>query len=299
MIKELNGFSIRCAAVLDVDEGYIYAGDIEKERNEVPYTKVFLYSKGVLKSGDLNYDAHSVCVVTEPELALVNISENGFYGIATMPRKRRIAGDIFEDSAPPSGVRRIHGVESVNEVAGKAYAVGLGGMVYRMDKLGFWARIDEGLPEYVNLAAISGFGSSELYAVGEKGELWFFDGSRWKKVDVPTNRNLLCVKCGEDGFVYIGCMGGVIIRGYGDRWEVFSDDDIEGNVWSVEFFKGEIFASTMDCVYCYRRGVFEIESFGERDKVSCYQISVFNGVMWSVGERDVMQHDGSRWSRVV
>ncbi|MDI5933172.1 hypothetical protein [Halomonas kalidii] len=296
MIKELVGLVIRTAAVSRANTGYIYAGDLVKEGENIPYTRTLAWVNGRIEEGECNYDAHSVCIVDEPERALVDVSEDGFFGVVT--KGGNVTGDIFETSAPRPSERRVHGIESVCEVAGKAYAVGLGGVVYRMDKVGAWTRIDEGLPGYVNLAAISGFGDKELYVVGENGEVWSFDGVVWRKIDVPTNRNLLCVKCGADGVVYIGGKGGVTIRGSGHQWGGFCDGDIEDDIWDLEWFGGELFASTMKNVYRYGGSGFQIEDFGE-EGVSCYQLSASGDVMWSNGERDVMQYDGSHWTRIV
>lgn len=297
MVPELRGLVIRTAAVLSTKAGYIYAGDLTKETNGAPYTKTFLWADGNLRAGECNYDAHSICIASKPEMALINVAENGLYGAVT--RKGNFNGDIFEDSAPPPPSRRVHGIESVCEVAGKAFAVGLGGIVYRMDQMRAWVRMDDGLPSDLNLAAISGFSDNELYAVGEKGQIWSFDGAGWTHQDLPTNRNLLCVKCGADGLVYIGGMDGLTIRGNSNQWEVFCDGQIEDDVWDLEWFDDTVFASTMKHVYRYRDDNFKAEDFGEKGKVTCYQLSTAEGVLWSNGERDVMSYDGQTWSRVV
>jgi len=70
----------------------------------------------------------------------------------------------------------------VRDIAGKAYAVGMGGQVYRRDNLQTWTRLGNSLPHAIDLEAIHGFNEEEIYAVGWKGALWRFDGTDWSLI---------------------------------------------------------------------------------------------------------------------
>jgi hypothetical protein len=298
MIKSpLKGLIIRTALVRKPDLGFIYACDPKKQEEEIPHAVTFKWKAGEFIRGECNYDAHSVCEIEVPEAGLIDVSQAGYYSANT--RKGMTTGDLFELSQPTPRNRRVGGVRSVSEIAGKAYAVGYESMVYRMDDLKRWTRIDDGLPEHLKIEAIHGFDASDLYAVGLHAEFWRYDGIRWKRQDLPTNRNLNIVKCAGDGQVYIGGHGGILIRGRGASWEIIDHQKTEDHIWDLEWFEGQLYVSTLHSVYQLRERELATMDFGDDPPGGCYQLSSTKGVMWSNGEYDIMSFDGRTWTRVV
>ena len=66
---------------------------------------------------------------------------------------------------------------------------------------------------------VDGFSHDNLYAVGGKGDVWHFDGAKWRAIDFPTNERLNTVCCGADGKVYISGYAGITFVGHGDQWK--------------------------------------------------------------------------------
>jgi hypothetical protein len=277
--------------------GFIYAGDPKKEEKEIPHTVTFMWEAGVFDRGECNYNAHTACIIKYPEPGLVDASEPGYYSVNT--ENGMTSGDIFVKSQPPSKKRRVRGIRSVSEIDGKAYAVGFAGMVYRLDKLNGWTRIDDGLPESFEIEAIHGFEASELYATGDDGELWHNDGKKWTKLDLPTNENLNTVKCAGNGKVYLAGDGGVLICGRKDEWEVIEHEQTDDDIWDLEWFGGQLYVSTMDDVYRLKKERLERVDFGDDPPKSCYQLSAGKDVLWSSGEYDIMSFNGKKWTRIV
>src|SRR5438477_756257 len=203
----LSGVIIRSGAVRLPTVGYILACDPKREENDVQHTISFTWKAGKFNRGEANFSAHSCCIVQEPEPGLVKVGGSGSYSIET--QRGVTPGNIFGDSKPPATEPRFGAIRSSAEIAGKDYAVGLRGIVYRMDKLKQWTRIDEGLPPTFNGQAIHGYGPSDIYAVGRRGEVWHWDGRAWTECEVPSNGNLYSVQCAENGTVYIGGHGGI------------------------------------------------------------------------------------------
>ncbi len=291
---------IRTAAVRNPTIGYIFACDPTKEEDE-PHTYVYKWENGLFNSGECNYNAHSICIIREPDYALVDISEQGYYALTSA--SVQIASDLLDDSRPLPNKPRLGGFRSITEIGGKAYAVGLRGMVYRLDKLlkekGVWTRIDEGLPNTFNVQAIHGFNASDIYAVGRNGEVWHYDGKRWKIKELPTNINLYSVKCVEDGKVYLAGNDGLLISGRDDIWEVIEHETTEDNICDIEWFEGKLYVSTRHGVYWLDNSTLVSVNFGEDKPATCYQLSKAEGVMWSNGEHDIMSFDGEKWTRIV
>lgn len=293
----LHDLVIRTAVVRQIDIGYIYACDPKKEEEEVPHAIIFKWEAGVFEQGECEYDAHTACIIKYPEPGLVDVSGQGYYSVNT--QKGITTDDILESSQPPPQKRRLGGFRSVAEIGGKAYAVGLRGMAYRLDNLKKWTRIDDGLPDNFNIQAIHGFDDSDIYAVGRNGDLWHYDGKEWTKRDLPTNINLYAIKCAGDGNVYIAGHDGFLVRGRGNNWEIINHEETKNDIWDLEWFEGQVYVSTMHNVYQLKGEDLEPVNFGDDPPKSCYQLSAAEGIMWSNGEYDIVSFDGKKWTRIV
>jgi hypothetical protein len=286
--------SIRDAVVWNGDFGYILACDPETEL-DTPYTWIRAWHQGKITESWVKFNAHSVCRTVLPERGIVLISSGGVYSVFS---GQVHAGNIFDESQPQPTEPRYGSFSSVAQIGGRAHAVGLRGMVYRLDAPASWTRIDEQLPREFDVQAIHGFSESDIYAVGFKGELWQFNGQFWLKRDLPTKVNLASVKCAEDGIVYIGGDGGLLIRGRNEAWEILDQSPMQSDIWDIEWFGGELYVSTFSGLYRLKGSDLELILFGEDKPKSFYSLCVGEGVLWSVGEADVMSFDGTNWTPV-
>lgn len=293
----LKGLIIRTSVVRTREVGYIICEDPQREAVEDPHAITFRWNAGRFNQGDRNYNARSQCVINDPQPGMVDISEQGYYSVLT--RDGMTSADLFERSAPPPPSRRAGGIRSITEIEGKAYAIGIRGIVYRLDAVDAWARIDDGLPETFDGQAIHGFAHNDIYAVGRKGELWHFNGSGWSRHDLPTNANLTSVKCAGDENVYVGGYKGVLLRGRDDRWDIVAQKETSDDIWDLEWFEGKVYVSTMNNLYEILSDDLRLVDFGADTPSSFYQLSAGAGVMWSNGEFDIMSFDGRAWTRVV
>jgi hypothetical protein len=290
----LVNLSIRGGTVRQPSVGYILACDPGLEERGIPHAKQFKWNAGTLTEGALNFNAYSCCLVSVPETALVMLAGFGEYGITTHHAK--LAGNIFGDQARRE---RYGAFRVVTAIGGKAYAAGLRGMVYMLDDIVKWVPIDRGLPNSFDIAALDGFDGSDIYAAGYHGALWHFDGRDWSELDAPTNGNLTAVKCAGDGNVYAAGYDGVLIRGRGRMWDVIATDQVLENIWDLDWFEGELYASSMSFLYVLKKTQLELVNFDEDQPDTCYHLSTATGVMWSIGARDIMSFDGRMWTRIV
>lgn len=293
----LTGLIIRTAAARRPGLGFIYAADPKKEADGIPHAITFKYKDGTFTRGEANYDAHSLAVVSHPELGLISVSGPGYYS-ANMASGMS-TGDIFDDSFPPPRKPRTGGIRSVAAVDGRAFAIGLRGIVYRFDGPKRWTRIDDGLPESFNGQAIHGFSQQELYAVGREGSMWQFDGRDWVSRDLPTSVTLTSILCTPQGKVYVGGHHGLLLEGRNDSWSLVDHQQTADDIWDLEWFANSLYLSTMKDVYQLNGQQLQAVDFGADPPRSCYQLSAGNEVMWSNGEFDIMQFDGTNWSRIV
>ena len=73
----LNGMIIIAAVVRLPDVGYILATDVKKEAEGIPNATVFTWKARVFNPGNRNYSAHSICIVSIPELGIVRCFRAG------------------------------------------------------------------------------------------------------------------------------------------------------------------------------------------------------------------------------
>jgi hypothetical protein len=293
----LSGLIIRTAIVRNRYIGYIYACDLEKERNDIPHTITFKWESGNFHQGNNDYNAHSVCIAETPLTCLLSLSEEGYYSIITAAGN--YLGNIPDDSSPAPDKPRFYGFRSLSSVDGMAYAVGLRGMVYRMDEMQKWTRIDDYLPETFDIQALDGFDGSNLFAVGWNGELWRYTDSSWLKEELPTNENLTAVKCGGDGNVYIAGHNGMLLYGRPGIWEVIENECFDSDIWDLEWFENRLYISTLSGVYVLKGSDIEKVEFSDDKPKSYYQLSTADNVLWSNGEYDIFSYDGIKWTRIV
>lgn len=295
---DLQGMSIRAAAVAAPGSGLILGAVRTLAEQDRPHTAVLRLSEGVFERTDVDFSAHSCCVLTDPAEGFVALSATGRYLAVTAQGQQ--AGNIFEEGSPPPDRVRHGDFRSVASIGGAAYAIGLRGMAYRMEAPGRWTRVDSGLPASFDAETMHGFDHAEIYAAGDDGQVWMRKDRLWQPVDMPTDMPFNVIRCMPDGRCYAGGARGVLASGRGANWELIDDDEIRGSIWSLAWFQDELWVSTMKGLFVRRDGAFEpvaVEDDGQ--PVSTYLLSAAPGVLWSIGEFDIMAFDGRTWSRVA
>ena len=213
-------------------------------------------------------------------------------------------------------------IKSIRTIAGKAYIVGAWHTVFRRDGVDNWKCILGNNPKEIELWQeqnlnlgfndIGGFSENDIYACGGRGDLWHFNGKKWKELDIPTNLKLISLCCANDGKVYIGCKNGVLIQGRDDSWEVVksqADKDILDMVW----YKGKLYlACGMYGLYIYENetiksasGVSTLHEMleyeeGVLDKdvmtpASLHSLSTDGEILLLAGTDKVIAYNGKSW----
>ena len=136
---------------------------------------------------------------------------------------------------------------SMRIIDGQAYVAGAWRTVFRREGAENWtclhgndAKEVEKLQKsesIVGFSDIGGFSKDDIYACGEGGDLWHYDGKTWKQLDAPTNKNMVSMCCTLQGDVYIACEDGTLIKGRDSRWEILKEkvsDDVLDMIWYKE-----------------------------------------------------------------
>jgi hypothetical protein len=207
-----------------------------------------------------------------------------------------------QDKAP---VERKGKLLRVRGIGQRAYVVGMGRQVYRRDDAHRWTPIDQSVlvpadnMQLLGFNSIDGFSETDIYAVGLKGEIWHFNGKRWQQLDSPTNRILNDAVCAGDGQVYACGDEGFLLRGRNDNWSIITDESFKRDIWNLCWFADRLFiATTQGLFFLNDKGQVKSVDFGGDMPKTTYHLSARDGILWSIGSKDIMQFDGKTWTRI-
>lgn len=115
------------------------------------------------------------------------------------------------------------GVSKLRTIDGWLYfCMGNRGVGKRLGK-NDWRHFNDQIPgppeESNSFDDIDGFSESDIYCVGNAGNVWHFDGKTWRRLDFPSRIDLESVVCAGDGQVYISGEQGTTFKGRGSRWQ--------------------------------------------------------------------------------
>ncbi|UOD33283.1 hypothetical protein INH39_07950 [Massilia violaceinigra] len=82
-----------------------------------------------------------------------------------------------------------------------------------------------------------------MYAVGDAGTVWHFDGKRWQQIPFPTNVPLYTVACGENGDVYMTDIRGNLWKGGGAKWSLLCEMDQSLPFKDAAWFNGRLWCA--------------------------------------------------------
>lgn len=240
-----------------------------------------------------------LCAVEKPELNILCLGTHGEVSVIKAPPNATEYVDTFDDG--PSNLPQLRCVRVVGD---HAYAAGMARRVYRREGPGHWRPIDQGVrvprskqTGAAGFQAIDGTSENAIFAVGNHGETWFYDGRKWTQEQSPTDVTLTALKVvGKD--VYAAGMAGTLLRRHGGKWQLIPQDKTREDFWALAELSGQVYASTYDGNFTLGDGqVRRVEMSLER-KVTTGYLDAKDGVLWSVGEKDLVYTDGKTWKTV-
>lgn len=294
-------YSFVTGAIRQKDLAYLVLSDDKANQKKIPLAGVVQWEPdGWGDGGQVGWRAAGAAITKHPQEQLIVVGEFGgalLLGGGDRHEETIESGDSKpEDRGPLRGVRRIG--ENV-------YVVGMDRQVYRRDGVNAWSSYDTGIPrdrdpkKISGFEALDGFSEKDIYAVGWDGEIWNCVDGNWQQQTSPVGQVLLDVCCGGDGFVYACARNGLLVRGKHGQWEALELGQFSESLWSLAWFKERLYAASMDTVF-----VLDDDDrlapvyMGNDSAKTCYDLITGDGVMWSVGAKDVMSFDGQHWIRI-
>ncbi|QDH69209.1 WD40/YVTN/BNR-like repeat-containing protein [Marilutibacter alkalisoli] len=293
-------FSFATGAVRFHDLTYVAMSGDELDREKISHAYFSEWDAGTWRDlGKTSWPIAGMAIARKPMQQMCAV---GLYGQVKLAG----SGDLHEEQigTSPDAIRARGPLRGVRTIGEHVYAVGMNRQVWRRDDAHQWRSIDEGARPatdshaVVGFEAVDGFSETDIYAVGWDGEIWHYDGSAWQQKPSPTNIVLTRVLCADDGTVYASGRKGLLLGGRGDSWEVIDHASMIDDIWDLAWYQDKLYLSTMYGLFTLDQDKLLAVDFGEDLPDSCYRLSASDGVLWSIGSKDIMAFDGDSWARI-
>lgn len=191
----------------------------------------------------------------------------------------------------------------IKTLGGYAYSVGAGRAIYKRADIGKWVKLD-GFPKVEATSAqgfedMDAFSDTDMYAVGGHGDVWHFNGQRWRQLGFPTNVQLGTVTCAGDGQVYISGEGGSLWVGRDATWKRVYQGGAS-ILWNdVLWFQDRLWlASDYQFRVWNGKSLEPVAHRGEEVYVSGH-MDARDGLLAIASQEVVMCFDGQDWRTIV
>jgi hypothetical protein len=211
-------------------------------------------------------------------------------------------------------------VSDLRYIGDHLYACGSGGQVYKRLRPDNWVHMDAGLLQDRNaladgtigrllLRAIEGAAEDDVYVAGSmpgktgyEGVLFHWDGASWQPVDIARGKQLNAIYvestdriwlCGQDGALLVG--------NHRDGFEDWSDITQDQLFHDLTMYEDTLYLAADKGLCAYdgkRRRVVRVKTGLKPEPRYMSNIDHVNGVLWSVGRKDIIRFDGNAWARI-
>src|SRR5690554_1145802 len=192
-------------------------------------------------------------------------------------------------------------------IDGWTYALGMVREIHKRVDIEQWQPLMNGFdqPRYEGCPSDWGFNDMDgpnennLYAVGGKGDVWRYDGTKWHWCDFPSNQQLATVTVAPDGQVYISGDGGSLWVGKEHSWKALAKPHSTINYNDSVWFNGQLWLCSD-----YRLEVWDGQTLGR--PIHNGETIVYSGHMDAhenllvvAGMSEVHAFDGENWHTLV
>lgn len=213
-------------------------------------------------------------------------------------------------------------VTSVCTVDNTTYALGLFHKVYRRKKLHDWVDITDP-KKHPNLFldlerrrevqgnigganpsfyALDGFSDKDIYAGGDNGDFWHFDGEKWREIELPINFNIRAITCATDGYVYVAGHNSLgILKGRDGSWKLICKNEDLLNINAMAWFKGHLYISDDNALYILKNETMHLFKFpkGDPQQHSFSKVKASEDILVAYGAVQALMFDGERCKEII
>jgi hypothetical protein len=291
--------------ITDMGKIAVIAASEKEQDQDIEHNFVAIYSRasGNWLIGDVDFYVTALACAHGSYASYVAIV--GMYGEAEVNEPSGVHRETLGTGDDlPNKLRNIHAARCVGK---HFYAVGMRRQAFRraVDR-GPWRKIDAGVfvpdssAEIAGFLSVDGFDDGEVYAVGYYGEIWLYDGKKWRKLNSPTNARLQSVRCLADGTVMACGQAGVVVQGRKDVWKVLNQTITTEPLTAVAGLGTKAYFATEDSLLIEFDGTAfaPVKLPGKRTPTTGF-LDANAETLLSIGEEDILTFDGKSWTVIT
>ena len=208
-------------------------------------------------------------------------------------------------------------VRQVISIAGQVHIIQGNRGVCRRTGVNGWESICASLPvaprwqqrDQAGFNCAAGISPDNLYAGGDGGDLWHFDGMNWTEQKLPIDRaqglpggfNIVAMCCVDAGSVYVACRNGCLYRGHGSTWQQLSGaaiGNIGPSIRRMVAYQGRVWATSGAAMWI--AGARGLEQFALPEGIHPGELLAANdSVQLTAGGGSAACFDGQRWQKIL
>ncbi len=142
---------------------------------------------------------------------------------------------------------------------------------------------------------IDGPDEEHIYGVGDKGDVWHFNGSTWNKCKFPSNITLNTVCCTPNGKVYVSGYEGETYRGAGDIWEQIAKPELSIPFKDMVWYEDRIWCTNDYGLWWIKDDKLVIADVPSAIKVCSGNLSTRDGVLLLAGYYGAALLENHEW----
>jgi hypothetical protein len=246
------------------------------------------------------------------------LSQEGDIG---MPSPGGLVFENIVDAGVSSPGNKGYGyVSNLRHIGEHLYACGSGGQVYKRLGPDNWVHMDAGLLQdrkalangtvgRLLLRAIDGAAENDVYATGSmpgdtgyEGVLFHGDGSGWRRLDIARVKQLNAIYVESADRVWLcGQNGALLVGNHREGFEDWSDAAQSQLFHDLTMYEDTLYLSADKGLCAYdgkRRRVVRVKTGLKPEPRHLSNIDCADGVLWSVGRKDIVKFDGRTWARI-
>jgi hypothetical protein len=200
-----------------------------------------------------------------------------------------------------TGPGKLGYLNKIAVIDGEIYACGYHRQVYKRQD-GSWQHLGHGVIDKslgATFESMAGSGPRDIYAVGSSGDIWHYDGQLWRRCDSPTNQHLLDIHYANSEEIYVCGKNGVLLRGSKDKWDVIKNEDFSQDLWGVEVFNNQVYVASFMGLGIIIGDTIKPLDLGLRRQIAGYRLRQSEGILWSIGNDDIVYFDGQNWTELI
>jgi hypothetical protein len=192
-------------------------------------------------------------------------------------------------------------------IDGWSYALGQLREIHKRIEIGKWEPMMNGFdqPRYDDSWDDWGFNDMDgpnennLYAVGGKGDVWRYDGKKWRWCDFPSNEVLATVTVAPDGQVYISGDGGSLWVGKENTWKQLAKAHSTINYNDSVWFNDQLWLCSDYRLEVWDGKKLDRPVHGDSTIVYSGHMDAHENLLVVAGMSEVHAFDGKEWHTIV